>query len=547
MLADPDAHRLAKRLAGLPLALATAGAYLRKKKLTFHQYLEAYEQRFNIDPRRAVNLEEYADKTLHTTWDLTYRQLEEEDLLATKLLKLLAYFDNQEIWFELLHAGIGFNSPDWLQEVAGDRIGFENVMGILADYCLIEDQPGTDFYSMHNCVHDWTLACLNQVQSEQMFWYAVQCVTNSVDMDDWESLGQLRYARVTLHAQRCSIKQFQWLTNHAFSSDHLKQIVSIADILRSQIQYATAERMYLQALAGYEKLLGPNHISTLRTINNLGLLYTNQGKLDMTKKMHERALAMSEQTLGSDHNTTLDIVHNFGALYWNQGKFDEAEQMYLRAMAGKEQILGPDHTSTLNTIHNLGVLYRNQGKLCEAEQMYERALTGCKKTFGPVHPSTLRIVNSLGVLYQKQDKPDEAERMLQQALAGYEETFGPNHILTLDTIYNLGLVYYTLDKLNEAEQMYRQALAGMEKVLGPDHISTLNTVDNLGILYYAQEKLDEAEQMYQRALAGKERVLGPDHASTLNTVYNLGYLYYTSDRLIEAELMRQRALFGGEA
>jgi tetratricopeptide (TPR) repeat protein len=72
--------------------------------------------------------------------------------------------------------------------------------------------------------------------------------------------------------------------------------------------------MYYQALAGYEKALGPGHTSTLNTVNNLGLLYSNQGKLA------------------------------------------EAEQMYLRALAGYEKALGPGHTSTFNTVNNLGLL-----------------------------------------------------------------------------------------------------------------------------------------------------------------------------------------------
>ena len=31
--------------------------------------------------------------------------------------------------------------------------------------------------------------------------------------------------------------------------------------------------MYVRALAGYEKALGPDHTSTLTTVNNLGNLY----------------------------------------------------------------------------------------------------------------------------------------------------------------------------------------------------------------------------------------------------------------------------------
>jgi hypothetical protein len=52
-----------------------------------------------------------------------------------------------------------------------------------------------------------------------------------------------------------------------------------------------------QALAGYEKALGPDHTSTLTTVQNLGNLYTGQGKLGEAEQMYQRALAGSELLL----------------------------------------------------------------------------------------------------------------------------------------------------------------------------------------------------------------------------------------------------------
>jgi len=40
-----------------------------------------------------------------------------------------------------------------------------------------------------------------------------------------------------------------------------------------------SEAMYLRALQGKERALGAEHTSTLDTINNLGNLYNNQGKM----------------------------------------------------------------------------------------------------------------------------------------------------------------------------------------------------------------------------------------------------------------------------
>jgi hypothetical protein len=47
-----------------------------------------------------------------------------------------------------------------------------------------------------------------------------------------------------------------------------------------------AEKIYQRALQGTKKARGPEHISTLDTVNNLGNLYRNQDKMDETEKMY---------------------------------------------------------------------------------------------------------------------------------------------------------------------------------------------------------------------------------------------------------------------
>jgi tetratricopeptide (TPR) repeat protein len=99
--------------------------------------------------------------------------------------------------------------------------------------------------------------------------------------------------------------------------------------------------------------------------------------------MYIRALEGCEKALGPDHTSTLGTVHNLGSLYSDQGKLAKAETMYIRALQGCEKALGSDHTSTLGTVHSLGILYSNQGKLAEAEAMYNRALSGYTAVQGP--------------------------------------------------------------------------------------------------------------------------------------------------------------------
>jgi hypothetical protein len=55
--------------------------------------------------------------------------------------------------------------------------------------------------------------------------------------------------------------------------------------------------------------------------------------------MYIRALQDCKEVLGPDHISTLDIVNNLGNLYVNQNKLAEAEKMYIRALQGWEEVL----------------------------------------------------------------------------------------------------------------------------------------------------------------------------------------------------------------
>ncbi|KAJ5771463.1 uncharacterized protein N7511_003514 [Penicillium nucicola] len=288
---DPHAKHLAKRLAGLPLALATAGTYLQRRKgFTFKRYLHEYEKRWNIDPRRPTKLNEYEERTLYTTCDISYARLEKEDLDAAKILKLLAYFDNQSLWYELFHAGLTDSSPEWLHEMITDDVNFNGVMGVLAEYYSLDTQQTSGSWSMHNCVHDWTLAVLSKDIDAKHYWNVFDCIFASAKDGHEDDFANLPYSPLAAHATR--LAQERLSTNNVIfnlTSRQFNPATLIANLLRDQELLLAAEQMYQRALAGYEKALGPEHTSTLHTLHNLGSLYRDQGKLDQAEQIYQRA------------------------------------------------------------------------------------------------------------------------------------------------------------------------------------------------------------------------------------------------------------------
>ena len=75
--------------------------------------------------------------------------------------------------------------------------------------------------------------------------------------------------------------------------------------LKSNREYREAEAMYRRALAGRERILGPNHPDTLVTVYNLGALHFAKADYDLAKPLLLRALRGLESTFGTDHPSTI--------------------------------------------------------------------------------------------------------------------------------------------------------------------------------------------------------------------------------------------------
>ncbi|KAL4869013.1 P-loop containing nucleoside triphosphate hydrolase protein [Aspergillus spectabilis] len=261
MGAEQDMINLANLLDGLSLAIVIAGAFMRQTGINFKEYLEFYQTSW-------VNL-----------------QSQSNDPTAASLLLLLALFDNQDIWYELIESGMNCSDPPaWFETAVSSKLVFKTKLKALIEFSLVETKQHEGSYSLH------PVGKLKE--AEEMYQQALAGCEKSLGPDHTSTLD-------TVH--------------------------NLSLLYYNQSKLKEAEDMFQRALAGYKKALGPDHISTLDTVNNLGSLYSAQGKLKEAEEIYQQVLAGYEKALGPDHTSTLDTVHNLGLLYYNQGKLKETE------------------------------------------------------------------------------------------------------------------------------------------------------------------------------------------------------------------------------
>ncbi|KAF5658010.1 tetratricopeptide repeat domain-containing protein [Fusarium heterosporum] len=291
---DPAAVKLAQKLDGLPLALSTAGA--------------------------------------------------EKNKGSAMLLKLWAYFDHSDLWYDLL-CGAGDLAPPWLRTLR-DKLTFMESIRLLCDHGLVEANSSTkengtrpSGYSVHGCVHARMINALHTQIDMDMVQLAVRCVASLVPSREDGEYWRIQ-RRLLQHADRC----LEWVTEGSeMQKSEVWTYVAFGNLHFDQGRLDKAEVMYERALQGNEKALGPEHTSTLSTVNNLGLLYFDQGRLDKAEGMYERALQGYEKTLDSivlkTYVPALNTLECFGILYQERNP-QLAQQYYLRAQDGLRAVFG---------------------------------------------------------------------------------------------------------------------------------------------------------------------------------------------------------------
>jgi tetratricopeptide (TPR) repeat protein len=587
------AMELTRELGGLPLALDQAGAYIERMQCSLADYRQQYRtRRAKLLAHRGTLVDDHPEPVA-TTWSISFQKVATANPLAAELLRACAFLAPDAIpeallvgilqipllsantrrgwrgWFAWLTSGL----PRPLQ--ATSREAIQDALAVLRAYSLLERKT----VSVHRLVQAVILDELNERTRNAWITRIVCAMDRCFPVVRFETWGQC--ADYLPHALAC----YEWMEQHHLE---LREGASLlnrsARYLYERALYMEAEPLYLRALALCEKLLGPEHLDTAQSLNDLAVLYKNRGDFARAQPLflralairetrlgpehpdtaqslndlavlyknqddfvraqplHLRALTIRETRLGPEHLDTAQSLNDLAALYQNRGDFARAQPLYLRALAIRERLLGPEHPDTAQSLNDLAVLYQNQGDFARAQPLYLRALALCEKLLGPEHPDTATSLNNLAALYQSQGDSAQAQPLYLRALAIREMRLGPEHPDTASSLNDLAWLYQNQDDFARAQPLYLRALAIREMRLGPEHPATASSLNNLAVLYQNQGDFVRAQPLFLRALAICEKLLGPEHPGTASSLNNLAWLYQNQDDFAQAQPLYLRAL-----
>ena len=257
---------------------------------SFADYLRLYKASWLKLQQTSPQISSYEDRQLYSTWQLSLDHIRQQNKHSAKLLQLWAYFDNQDLWFELLQEGRS-NGPDWFYKITEDELSFNASVRVLCNYELAEvvrsvkgSRLELEGYGMHSCVHSWTMHVVNQKWDSELADLAIECVGSHVPDSNTQS-SFVTQRRLLRHACRC----WEFVVDGRLDDDGKDWILhTFGHMHLDQGKHNEAEKMYQRALQGHEKAWGLERTSTLNTVNDLGNLYKNLGRFDEAEKMYQR-------------------------------------------------------------------------------------------------------------------------------------------------------------------------------------------------------------------------------------------------------------------
>ncbi|HEY9764451.1 MAG TPA: tetratricopeptide repeat protein [Trichocoleus sp.] len=312
----------------------------------------------------------------------------------------------------------------------------------------------------------------------------------------------------------------QYQTEQLSDENLVWPFIGLGRFYQAQNLHSLAEPWWQDCVKVTQQRLGESHPDVAFSLNNLALLYHQQGRAQEAEVLYNKALEQIRLLFGKADSTLMTGLNNLASLYRTQGRLTEAEGLYQQSLEMARQ-QGEIPAVVITSLNNLAELYRLQGRNTEAEPLYQEALAMAQRLFGKEHATVAACLNNLAELYRAVERYQEAEALHLKALKMRQRLLGKNHLAIATSLNNLAELYRIQGRYRQAEKLYIQSLEMTRRLMGEEHPAVATGMNNLAVLYACAKRFDKAIALLEQALAKRLKLLGESHPDTRRTLQSL--------------------------
>lgn len=285
--------------------------------------------------------------------------------------------------------------------------------------------------------------------------------------------------------------------------------------------YSRAESLLRRAVEIRQRLLGPEHLDTLKSKRVLASTLEGQARYPESEKLYRETLDIQRRLLGPEYPDNLSLTNNLAGVLADEGHLGEAEKLFRANFNVESRVLGPEDPETLRSADNLVFAMDQDGRYAEAEKLERHTFEIKRRVMGPDHPQTLHSMENLADTLDSEGRYPEAEKLERELIAIRLRVLGPEHEDTLVSMMNDGLMLAHLGRYTDAEQALQKVLDTQRRVLGPEHRETLASMSMLASTFMHMGRYAEAETLQSETFDLRRRLYGTDHPDTAVSAYDL--------------------------
>lgn len=204
---DVAATDIVQQLGYLPLAIDQAGAYIQARKTSFKDYRTLYEKQQQSLLGYRSKFSKY-QKTVYTTWELSFQKIEAETPEVAELLLLLCQYDGSNISDKMLERGVSTQLsygrdgeetqlpaeksgvPKVLIELLSDEFKFHEAVERLISFSLVQ-RTTTPGFVLHNLVQFCGQLRVAEDKRRESFKTSIRLVSHAFprgSLDGWYAM-----------------------------------------------------------------------------------------------------------------------------------------------------------------------------------------------------------------------------------------------------------------------------------------------------------------------------------------------------------------------